>query len=172
MSTVDTAPLLHDVEEQLEKAAGCCKGACSGFKDFILRGDVVSLAVAVVVGGSFSALVDAFVADWLTPFIGVFFQNSGDFAKASFTINGSVFKYGDFTNVFITFLVNCLVIYFGVVLPLNALVKKVEEPEAPAAPAVKTTRDCTECLSEIPWAAKKCKFCASALKPLPPPPAS
>ncbi|KAI8472320.1 MAG: large conductance mechanosensitive channel protein [Monoraphidium minutum] len=157
------------------KGLGCCSGACSGFRDFILRGDVVSLAVAVVVGNSFSALIDSFVADWLTPLVAVFFQGTGDFEKASFTLRGSVFKYGDFTNSAVTFLLNCLVVYFLVVLPMNALVAGTSAApggggDGDGAPDVapQDTRTCPECLSDIPCAARKCRYCASAVKPVPP----
>lgn len=154
-----------------KKGLGCCAGACSGFRDFILRGDVVSLAVAVVVGNSFTALVDAFVRDWLTPLIAIFFKGTGEFSKQTFEVRGSVFKYGDFTNVAITFLCNCLVVYFCVVLPMNALVERSKASsnakEEPAPPS--DSRECPECMSEIPAAAKRCKFCTATVTPLPPP---
>lgn len=124
-----------------------------GFKKFILRGNVVDLAVGVVVGVSFSAVVTALVKDIITPFIGAF-GGTPDFSSLQFTINNSKFLIGDFLNTLITFLINSAVIYFFVVLPINKLSQK-KQPVEP------NTKVCPECLSTIPLKAKRCSFCTS-----------
>jgi large conductance mechanosensitive channel len=125
-----------------------------GFKAFLLRGNVVDLAVAVVIGVAFGAIVTAFVKDLVTPLIAAL-GGKPDFASLYFTINNSKFLYGDFINALIAFLIIAAVIYFFVVVPVNALVARSRK-EPPADP---TTKKCTECLSEIPLAAKRCAFC-------------
>ena len=126
-----------------------------GFRTFLLRGNVVDLAVAVVIGAAFGAVVGAFVKDLVTPLIAAI-GGKPDFASLAFTINNSKFLYGDFFNALIAFLLIAAVIYFFVVLPVNALVARSRK-EPPADP---TTKKCTECLSEIPIGAKRCAFCA------------
>jgi large conductance mechanosensitive channel len=126
-----------------------------GFRAFLLRGNVVDLAVAVVIGTAFGAVVAAFVKDLVTPLIAAI-GGKPDFASLSFTINNSKFLYGEFFNALIAFLLIAAVIYFFVVLPVNALVARSRK-EPPADP---TTKKCTECLSEIPIGAKRCAFCA------------
>jgi len=125
-----------------------------GFRTFLLRGNVVDLAVAVVIGTAFGVVVTAFVKDLVTPLIAAI-GGKPDFASLSFTINNSKFLYGEFFNALIAFLVIAAVIYFFVVLPINALVARARR-EPPADP---TTKKCTECLSEIPIGAKRCAFC-------------
>ena len=130
----------------------------SDFKKFVLRGNVVDLAVAIVVGTAFTAMVAAFVKSFITPLIGAIFGKS-DFSKLTFTFHNSQFNYGTFINTVISFLIVATVVFFAVVLPLNALMKRLnilpkEEPEP-------ETRECPECLSEIPVAARKCAFCTS-----------
>ncbi len=125
-----------------------------GFRAFLLRGNVVDLAVAVVIGTAFGVVVTAFVKDLVTPLIAAI-GGKPDFASLSFTINNSKFLYGEFFNALIAFLVIAAVIYFFVVLPINALVARARR-EPPADP---TTKKCTECLSEIPIGAKRCAFC-------------
>ncbi len=129
----------------------------SGFRDFVLRGNVIDLAVAVVIGAAFGAVVTAFVEDLVTPLIGAF-GGVPDFSAIFFTINGSQFKIGHFINAVLSFLVIAAVIYFFVVVPVNQVKarQKVEPP--PAAPA---TRECPECLSKIPAMARRCAFCGS-----------
>jgi large conductance mechanosensitive channel len=127
----------------------------SGFKTFLLRGNVVDLAVGVVIGIAFGAVVTAFVKDIVTPLIAALFGKP-DFAGLTFTINHSKFLYGDLINALISFLVIAAVIYFFVVVPYTALVSRSRK-EPPADP---TTKKCTECLSEIPIGAKRCAFCA------------
>ena len=129
-----------------------------GFQKFILRGNVVDLAVGVVIGVAFSNVVTAFVKDLLTPFIGVF-GGVPDFSELTFTINNSRFLIGDFINAVLAFLLIAAVLYFFVVLPVNRLMErsKTEEPQAPA------TRECPECLSKVPAAATRCAYCTSPL---------
>jgi large conductance mechanosensitive channel len=127
-----------------------------GFKDFVLRGNVVDLAVAVIIGAAFGAVVTALVKDLITPIVAVIFGEH-DFSALSFTINGSVFRYGDFLNAVIAFVSIAAAVYFFVVVPVNALLaarRRGEDREA-------DTHPCTECLSEIPREAKRCAFCTS-----------
>ena len=128
-----------------------------GFREFILRGNVVDLAVAVVIGAAFGAVVKAFVDNLITPLIAAIFGQP-DFAALKFTINGSVFQYGLFINALITFLLVALAIYYVVIVPINKLNELKARGKAPEDPTVK---QCPECLSEIPVAARKCAFCAS-----------
>jgi large conductance mechanosensitive channel len=131
----------------------------SEFKQFIMRGNVVDLAVAVVIGAAFGAVVTALVADIVTPLIAAIFGKPS-FAGLSFTINGSTFLYGDFLNAVITFLTIAAAIFFLVVKPLNVLAAR----RAAGAPTESpTTRPCPECLSEIPVAARRCAHCTSQL---------
>jgi large conductance mechanosensitive channel len=123
----------------------------SGFKQFILRGNVVDLAVGVVIGAAFGTVVTAFTKDLLTPLVG-----KPDFSAISFTIHGSVFPVGDFINALISFLLVAAAVYFFVVTPINALVGRMRKAPAPADP---TTRKCPECLSEIPIDARRCAHC-------------
>jgi large conductance mechanosensitive channel len=127
-----------------------------GFKQFLLRGNVVDLAVGVVIGAAFTALVSAMVKDLLTPLIGVFVR-SHDFSGLSFAINGSTFLFGDFLNVLLAFLIASAAVYFFVVLPINKLMSSVKKAPDP------TTRKCVECLSDIPMEARRCKFCTAAV---------
>ena len=127
-----------------------------GFKAFLLRGNVVDLAIAVVIGVAFAAVVAAFVKDLVTPLIAGI-GGQPDFSALYFTINKSKFLYGDFFNAIIAFLIIAAVIYFLVVVPYTAMVARSRR-EAPADP---TTKKCTECLSEIPKDARRCAFCAS-----------
>jgi large conductance mechanosensitive channel len=128
-----------------------------GFRDFILRGNVVDLAVAVVIGGAFGALIASFVANIITPFIAALFGQP-DFSRLTFTINGSTFMYGTFINSVVSFLLIALAIYFAIVVPMNKINEMRARGQAPEEPGVK---QCPECLSEIPVAAKRCAFCAS-----------
>jgi large conductance mechanosensitive channel len=127
-----------------------------GFRAFLLRGNVVDLAVAVVIGAAFGAVVSAFVKDLMTPLIAALFGKP-NFASLYFTINNSKFLYGDFFNAIIAFVIVAAVIYYFVVLPINALIERSHRRDKPADP---TTKKCPECLSEIPIDAKRCAFCA------------
>ena len=126
-----------------------------GFKNFILRGNAVDLAVGVVIGASFGTVVTTLVKGLLTPFIGAI-ARVPDFSGLYFTLNGSKFMYGEFINALISFLLVAAAIYFCVVLPMNILMSKLKKKEA----AVVTTKKCHECLSEIPLEAKRCAHCA------------
>jgi large conductance mechanosensitive channel len=126
------------------------------FKQFLLRGNVVDLAVGVVIGLAFGAVITALVADILTPIIAAIFGKS-DFSTLTFTINGSVFRYGDFINALITFVTIAAAVFFFVVKPVNHLMaRRKTEP-----PVDETVRQCPECLSEIPVDARRCAFCTS-----------
>ena len=130
----------------------------AGFRDFISRGNVVELAVAVVIGAAFGALVTSLVADLITPLIGAIFGEP-DFSALSFEINGSEFTYGNFLNALFAFFTVAAAIYFFVVVPLNKLQEMRHGPQA------SETRECPECLSEVPVPARRCAFCTSELPP-------
>jgi large conductance mechanosensitive channel len=130
-----------------------------GFKQFILKGNVVDLAVGIVIGVSFGNVVTALVKDLMTPFIGAF-GGLPDFSSLSFTVNHSKFLIGDFLNVAISFVINAAVMYFFVILPINKLIN-VTKKQKPVDP---TTKKCPECLSIIPLEAKRCAFCTTVLK--------
>ncbi len=127
-----------------------------GFRTFLLRGNVVDLAIAVVIGVAFTAVVTAFVKDLVTPLIAAL-GGKPDFAGLYFTINKSRFLYGDFINGIVAFLIIAAVVYFLVVIPYTAMVARSRK-EPPADP---TTKKCPECLSEIPKDARRCAFCTS-----------
>ena len=127
-----------------------------GFKAFLLRGNVVDLAIAVVIGLAFGVVITAFVKDLITPLIAAL-GGQPDFATLYFTVNKSKFLYGDFIDALLAFLIIAAVIYFFVVVPYTAMVARSRK-EPPADP---TTKKCTECLSEIPKDARRCAFCTS-----------
>jgi large conductance mechanosensitive channel len=128
------------------------------FRAFILRGNLVDVAVGIVIGVAFAALVTAFVRDLVTPIIAAI-AGKPDFSFLSFTIHGSRFLYGDFINALITFLSIAAAVFFFVVKPVNALMaRRKTEP-----PVDETVRACPECLSEIPVAARRCAFCTAPL---------
>lgn len=129
-----------------------------GFKQFLLRGNVVDLAVGVVIGGAFGAVVASFVKDLLTPFISAL-VGKPNFSYLVLEINGAKITYGEFLNAFISFLLVASAVYFFVVLPVNALMSRAKR-EPPPDP---TSKKCTECLSEIPIDARKCAHCCSVL---------
>ncbi len=125
-----------------------------GFKKFLLRGNLVDLAVAFVIGAAFAALVTGLVKDLVTPLIGAI-GGKADFAGLTFTINKSKFFYGDFLNLLITFLIVSAVIYFLVVVPFSKLLERFKPtPDAPAP-----VQDCPHCMSSVPQAATVCAFC-------------
>ncbi|MDQ1704115.1 MAG: large conductance mechanosensitive channel [Frankiaceae bacterium] len=130
----------------------------SGFKKFLLRGNVVDLAVAVVIGAAFGTVIASFVKNLLTPLISI--PGKKDFSSLHFTIHGSTFHYGTFLNDLIAFLIIAAAVYFFVVLPINRLMERFKPtPEEPTP-----VKECTECLSSIPAGARKCAFCASVQK--------
>jgi large conductance mechanosensitive channel len=125
-----------------------------GFRDFILRGNVVDLAVAVVIGVAFTAIVNALVADIINPLISAVVRKP-DFSFLILRVHGGVIKYGDFLNALISFLIIAATVYFMVVLPVNTLLNKFR-PKVVAPP---TTKPCPQCLSDIPVAATRCSHC-------------
>lgn len=131
-----------------------------GFKEFILRGNVVDLAVGVIVGASFNGVVSSLVANVITPFIAAIIK-SPDFSNLSFTINGSVFLYGNFLNAIISFLIVAITVYFFIVLPINKLTHRAQKSKTTIEPE---TKKCPECLSVISLEATRCAFCTSILK--------
>jgi len=128
----------------------------SEFRQFILRGNLVDLAIAVVIGTAFGALVTALVKDLITPLIAAI-GGEPDFSALKFTINGSQFLYGEFLNALFAFLVVAAVVFFFVVKPVNALMERYRTETPPE----QETRDCPECLSQIPTAARRCAFCTA-----------
>ena len=131
------------------------------FKRFLLRGNVLDLAVAVVIGAAFGAVVSALVADFITPLIAAIGGNP-DFSTMSFTLNDSEFKYGHFVNALISFILIAAVIFFLIIKPVNALIARQRKQPTPVDP---TTRKCPECLSEIPIGARRCAHCTSVVPP-------
>jgi large conductance mechanosensitive channel len=131
------------------------------FKQFLLRGNVVDLAVGIVIGAAFAAVVQAAVADLLTPLIAAIFGQQ-DFGALTFTVNGSVFRYGHFLNALIAFVTVALVVFFFVVKPVNRLMSMAQRRESPDP----NSRKCPECLSEIPVDAHRCAFCTSEVAPV------
>jgi len=133
------------------------------FKTFLLRGNVVDLAVAVVIGTAFGALITALVRDLITPIIALIFGKP-DFSALSFTLNSSHFLYGDFINYVIAFVSVAAAIFFLVVQPMNAVLRARQRTKAdPEA----DSRPCTECLSDIPKLARRCAYCTSIQEPEP-----
>jgi large conductance mechanosensitive channel len=127
-----------------------------GFKLFLLRGNVVDLAVGVVIGAAFAGVVAALVKDLLTPLISAI-GKLPDFSQLFFALNGSKFMYGDFVNALLAFIFAAAAVYFFVVLPMNHLMATIKKTPDP------TSRACPECLSDIPKAARRCRFCSSAV---------
>lgn len=128
----------------------------SGFKQFILRGNVVDLAVGVVIGVAFGGVITALTKDLLTPLIAAIVK-APDFSALKWTLNGSTFLYGEFVNALISFLLVAVAVYFFVVTPINALIARTRKAQVPADP---TTKKCPECLSEIPIDARRCSHCS------------
>jgi large conductance mechanosensitive channel len=126
-----------------------------GFRDFILRGNVMDLAVAVIIGAAFGAIVTALVSDIINPLIAAIVHKP-DFSALVLDVHGGKIKYGDFLNALISFLLIASSVYFLFVLPVNALMNRFKKP-VPAAPPV--TKPCPECLSDIPVAARRCLHC-------------
>ena len=126
------------------------------FKKFLLRGNLIELAVAVVIGIAFGAVIASFVEDIVTPLIAAI-GGKPDFAGLTFEINGSVFRYGEFLNSLVSFLIIAAVIFFVVIVPVNKLVERSRK----APPPDPTTKKCPECLSTIPADATRCAFCTT-----------
>ncbi len=126
-----------------------------GFQKFLLRGNVVDLAIAVVIGMAFSVLITAFVAAFITPLVGIATGAAGDFSKRTFTVAGADFAYGAFVQALLTFILTAAVVYFLVLKPVNRLLDRYKtEPEVDSP-----TKPCPECLSDIPLPAARCAFC-------------
>lgn len=130
-----------------------------GFRDFIMKGNVVDMAVGVVIGVAFGGVVTAMVKDLVTPIIGVF-GGTPDFSGIFFTVNHSKFMVGDFINSLISFLIIAAVIYFAVVIPMNKVTEKMKSGKS----IDPTEKACPECLSLIPVKAKRCKFCTAVVR--------
>jgi large conductance mechanosensitive channel len=128
-----------------------------GFRKFVLRGNVVDLAVAVVIGAAFTGVVNTFVRAFITPLLGVF-GGIPDFSSVIFTVNSSRFLVGEFINALLQFVIIAIVVYFLIVLPMNRLLDRV-------APTPTKTRECPECLSKIPINARRCMYCTSPVAP-------
>jgi large conductance mechanosensitive channel len=130
-----------------------------GFKKFLMRGNLIDLAVAVVVGVAFNAVVQALVTDLITPLIAAA-GGKPDFSRLTFTVNHSTFRYGSFINAVVSFLIIAAVVYFLLVMPTTRITARLQRRQEA------TERDCPECLSPIPIAARRCKFCTAALTPV------
>jgi large conductance mechanosensitive channel len=128
------------------------------FTAFLLRGNVIDLAVAIVIGVAFTTVITAFVEDLVTPLIAAL-GGEPDFSALTFTINGSTFRYGDFINKVLSFLIIAAVIFFFVVQPVNYLTQRAKK-EPPPDP---TLKKCPECISAIPVDARRCAFCTTEL---------
>ncbi len=128
------------------------------FKDFVMKGNVIDLAVAVVIGVAFNAVITAFVSDIITPLIGI--PGHVNFSAFTYTINGSVFMIGSFVNAIISFITIALVVFFFLVKPVSKMKERAEKKNT----VTPTTKTCPQCLSLVPIAAKRCAFCTSKLK--------
>jgi len=135
-----------------------------GFRQFILRGNVIDLAVAVVIGAAFGAVVTSFVTNVLTPLIAAI-VGKPDFSAFNANVNGAVIAYGLFLNALISFLLVAAAVYFFMVAPMNAWKARQARSAVPADP---TSRKCPECLSDVPIAASRCAFCTSVIPPVAP----
>ncbi|MDH6136595.1 large conductance mechanosensitive channel [Kitasatospora sp. MAA4] len=132
-----------------------------GFREFMMRGNVVDMGVGIVIGSAFTAVVGGFVKAFLTPLVGVATGAAGDFSSKSFTQAGVTFPYGQFLNVLITFVMTAAVLYFCVVLPVS----KASARYLPKKPKA-AKRPCPECLTEIPEAASRCAACTAVVQPI------
>jgi large conductance mechanosensitive channel len=130
-----------------------------GFRRFLFRGNVIDLAVAVVIGAAFGAVVTALVKDLITPLVAAIFGKP-DFSALAFTINGSAFLYGDFLNAVIGFVLVAAALYFVVIVPLERITARF----APSTADVPVFKVCPECCSDVPAAARRCKFCTAAIQ--------
>ncbi|MSQ25722.1 MAG: large conductance mechanosensitive channel protein MscL [Dehalococcoidia bacterium] len=129
------------------------------FIKFLLRGNVVDLAVGVVIGAAFGTVIAAVVKDLITPLIGIIQRR--DYSQLTFTVRGSTFNYGDLINAVVSFFLIAVVLFFFVILPINAMVARQRKSATTSDP---TTKKCPECLSEVPIAARRCAFCTSVIE--------
>ena len=132
----------------------------NGFKKFLMRGNVIDLAVAVVMGAAFGAVITELVKDLITPLIAAI-VGKPDFSAIQFTVNNSKFMIGNFINALVAFILIAVAVYFFIVLPMNSLMARMHRGEVPPDPTVKK---CPECLSDVPIAARRCAFCTSPLE--------
>ncbi|MFF8499924.1 large conductance mechanosensitive channel protein MscL [Streptomyces anulatus] len=140
----------------------------NGFKDFILRGNVISMAIGLAVGAAFTAVVTGFSNAFITPLIGLATRGTGDFSKASYEVDGVVFPYGLFIAAAIAFLITAAVLYFCVVVPMAKVQNRfTKEQEEEAVDIKAALRDCPRCFSEIPAIASRCGHCTSEVEPDP-----
>ncbi|MCH0541167.1 large conductance mechanosensitive channel protein MscL [Streptomyces sp. MUM 203J] len=137
----------------------------NGFKDFILRGNVISMAIGLAVGAAFTAVVTAFTQAFITPLIGRATGAAGDFSEATFELGGTEFPYGLFVNAALAFLITAAVLYFFVVVPMNRIQERLKKEEPFDIKA--QTRDCPRCYTAVPAVASRCAHCTSEIKPLP-----
>jgi large conductance mechanosensitive channel len=155
-----------DPRERLENLVrtGTRRLDLQGFRSFILRGNVVDLAVGIVIGTAFTAVVKSIVADFITPLVGIPLGNASDFSTRSWTLGGSRFVWGDFVNSLLSLILIGLVVYYFVVRPVNGLMERFKTSTDDAAP----TKTCPECKSAIPHDATRCAFCTVEVPLLPP----
>lgn len=135
------------------------KNTMKGFRSFLLRGNVVDLAVGIVIGAAFTAVVNGFVTAFLTPIVGLVTHSTGDFTKKNFSVSGVTFPYGALVSALISFVLIAIVVYYFVVMPINRLHERFFPAKEPDA----HTKDCPECLSTVPAAATRCSFCTIPL---------
>ncbi|MER6994730.1 large conductance mechanosensitive channel protein MscL [Streptomyces sp. NPDC000410] len=136
----------------------------SGFKDFILRGNVISMAIGLAVGAAFTAVVTGFSNAFITPLIGLATRGTGDFSKAAFTVEGVTFPYGLFISAAIAFVITAAVLYFCVVVPMMKVQNRFAKEEPAGIKAA--VRDCPRCYTEIPAIASRCAHCTSEVEPV------
>ncbi|MFF2328187.1 MULTISPECIES: MscL family protein [unclassified Streptomyces] len=140
----------------------------NGFKDFILRGNVVSMAIGLAVGAAFTAVVTGFSTAFITPLIGLATGSVGDFSSARFSVEGTIFPYGKFLAAAIAFLITAAVLYFGVVVPMSKVQNRFAKADDKDKVDIKAAvRDCPRCYTEIPAIASRCAHCTSEIKPDP-----
>ncbi|GGZ13673.1 large conductance mechanosensitive channel protein MscL [Streptomyces nitrosporeus] len=139
----------------------------NGFKDFILRGNVISMAIGLAVGAAFTAVVTGFSNAFIVPLIGLFTRGTGDFSKAHFQVDGVDFPYGLFVSAAIAFLITAAVLYFLVVVPMNKVQNRFTAKEAEKVDIKAALRDCPQCYTEIPAIATRCRHCTSEVVPDP-----
>ncbi|MCG7526767.1 large conductance mechanosensitive channel protein MscL [Streptomyces sp. OfavH-34-F] len=139
----------------------------SGFKDFILRGNVISMAVGLAVGAAFTAVVTGFSNGFIVPLIGIITRGTGDFSKAHFKVDGVDFPYGLFVSAAIAFLITAAVLYFCVVVPMAKVQDRFTKKEEEAVDIKAALRDCPRCFTAIPAVASRCAHCTSEVEPDP-----
>nr|WTB32954.1 MscL family protein [Streptomyces sp. NBC_00830] len=139
----------------------------NGFKDFILRGNVISMAIGLAVGAAFTAVVTGFSTAFITPLIGLATGSVGDFSTAKFTVDGAIFPYGKFLAAAIAFLITAAVLYFCVVVPMTKVQSRFASNKDQKVDIKAALRDCPRCYTEIPAIASRCAHCTSEIKPDP-----